>query len=79
MYGNLMLSAFLLFDSHILTSYSTQSGVPAYKWVMFLNPVRYVARNYISQAWTKQQRSCFANESITCHFFYTLVKMAASG
>jgi len=40
MYGNLMLSAFLLFDSHILTSYSTQSGVPAYKWVMFLNPVR---------------------------------------
>ena len=40
MYGNLMLSAFLLFDSHILTSYSTQSGVPAYKWVKFLKPVR---------------------------------------
>jgi len=40
MYGNLMLSAFLLFDSHIPTIYSTQSQVPAHKWVMFINPVR---------------------------------------
>jgi len=38
MYGNLMISE-LSFHSHILTSYNTQSGVPAYKWVMFLNPV----------------------------------------
>jgi hypothetical protein len=36
-YSNLTLSAFLLFDSHTLKS---QSGVPAYKCVMFLNPVR---------------------------------------